>query len=94
MSLGAGPHPKALSGRLIGSIWWLFAVLLLACYFGNLQYTMHSHTKHMSIKTFEDLANQDVVDYGTLEAGSTMNFFKAQKLLLFVTNVVLDEIIL
>lgn len=73
---GAGPHPKALSGRLISSIWWLFAVLLLACYFGNLHSTMHSHNKQVSIKTFEDLANQDVVDYGTLEAGSTKNFFK------------------
>lgn len=77
VSLGAGPHPKALSGRLISAIWWLFSVLLLACYFGNLHSTMHAHNKHVSIKTFEDLANQDVVDYGTLEAGSTMNFFKA-----------------
>lgn len=74
---GAGPHPKALSGRLISAIWWLFAVLLLACYFGNLNSTLHSNSKHVSIKTFEDLANQDVVDYGTVEAGSTVTFFKA-----------------
>lgn len=75
--LGAGPHPKALSGRLISAIWWLFGVLLLACYFGNLNSTLHSNSKHVSIKTFEDLANQDVIDYGTVEAGSTMTFFKA-----------------
>ncbi|KAM6928646.1 glutamate receptor U1 [Lycodopsis pacificus] len=76
---GAGPHPKALSGRLVSAIWWLFAVLLLACYFGNFNSMLHSDNKHVSIKTFEDLANQDVMDYGTVEAGSTMSFFKNSK---------------
>lgn len=74
---GAGPHPKALSGRLISAIWWLFTILLLACYFGNLNSTLHSNNKHVSIKSFEDLANQDLIDYGTVESGSTMLFFKA-----------------
>ncbi|XP_028266641.1 probable glutamate receptor [Parambassis ranga] len=73
---GAGPHPKALSGRVISAIWWLFAVLLLACYFGNLNSLLHSNSKHVSIKSFEDLANQEVIDYGTFETGSTAQFFK------------------
>ncbi|XP_073325617.1 probable glutamate receptor [Pagrus major] len=73
---GAGPHPKALSGRLISAIWWLFAILLLACYFGNFNSVLHSNNKHISIMSFEDLANQDLIDYGTLESGSTMMFFK------------------
>ncbi|XP_008316801.1 probable glutamate receptor [Cynoglossus semilaevis] len=80
---GAGPHPKALSGRVVSAIWWLFAVLLLACYFGNLNSVLHSNTKQLSISTFEDLANQDVIDYGTLEGGSTMLFFKNSKISLF-----------
>lgn len=73
---GAGPHPKAPSGRLISAIWWLFAVLLLACYFANFNSMLHSNSKHISINSFEDLANQDVIDYGTVKAGSTMYFFK------------------
>ncbi|XP_008286781.1 probable glutamate receptor [Stegastes partitus] len=73
---GAGPHPKALSGRVVGAIWWIFAVLLLACYFGNFNSMLHSNRKHISINSFEDLASQDVIDYGTVEAGSTMLFFK------------------
>ncbi|KAF1390935.1 hypothetical protein PFLUV_G00063270 [Perca fluviatilis] len=72
---GAGPHPKAPSGRLVSAIWWLFAVLLLASYFGNFNSMMQAN-KHVSIKSFEDLANQDLIDYGTFEAGSTMLFFK------------------
>lgn len=75
---GAGPHPKALSGRLVSAIWWLFAVMLLACYFGNFNSMLHSNSKHVSIKSFEDLANQDVINYGTVDAGSTMLFFKAR----------------
>ncbi|KAG7224275.1 hypothetical protein INR49_000518 [Caranx melampygus] len=63
---GAGPHPKALSGRLVSAIWWLFVIMLLACYFGNFNAMLHSNS-NVSIKTFEDLANQDVIDYGTVE---------------------------
>uniref|UniRef100_A0A096M0P9 Glutamate receptor n=1 Tax=Poecilia formosa TaxID=48698 RepID=A0A096M0P9_POEFO len=73
---GAGPHPKALSGRIVGAIWWIFAVLLLACYFVNFNSVLHNKSKHASITSFEDLANQDVIDYGTVENGSTMLFFK------------------
>ncbi|XP_015250085.1 PREDICTED: glutamate receptor U1-like isoform X1 [Cyprinodon variegatus] len=73
---GAGPHPKALSGRLVSAIWWIFAVLLLACYFANFNTLLHSKSKSISISSFEDLANQDVINYGTVENGSTMLFFK------------------
>lgn len=73
---GAGPHPKSPSGRLIGTIWWLFTILLLACYFSSLSSMMYSSNNQMSIQSFEDLANQDVIDYGTSKSGSTMMFFK------------------
>lgn len=73
---GAGPHPKALSGRVVSAIWWIFAVLLLACYFANFNSVLHSRSKHISITSFEDLANQDKIDYGTVQSGSTMLFFK------------------
>lgn len=73
---GAGPHPKALSGRIVSAIWWIFGVLLLACYFGNMHSMMHSDQNHVSIKSFEDLANQDVIEYGTVDGGSTKAFFK------------------
>ncbi|XP_034027540.1 probable glutamate receptor [Thalassophryne amazonica] len=76
---GAGPHPKALSGRVISTTWWVFVVILLACYFTSFNSMMHSNTKHVSIKSFEDLANQDVIAYGTVDGGSTMSFFKNSK---------------
>ncbi|KAJ8017177.1 hypothetical protein DPEC_G00015040 [Dallia pectoralis] len=73
---GAGPHPKGLSGRLVGAVWSVFAVVLLASYFSNFAAILRSDTKHISVKNFEELANQDVIDYGTVEGGSTFNFFK------------------
>ncbi|XP_035237149.1 glutamate receptor U1 [Anguilla anguilla] len=73
---GAGPHPKALSGRVISAIWWLFTVVVLACYFANLTSMLRSDTKHVAIENFEDLANQDVIDYGSRGSSSTFSFFK------------------
>ncbi|KAK6308526.1 hypothetical protein J4Q44_G00217970 [Coregonus suidteri] len=73
---GAGPHPKGLSGRVISAFWWVFAVVLLACYFSNFNAMLRSDSKHVSVNNFEELAKQDVIDYGTVEGGSTFNFFK------------------
>ncbi|XP_071751353.2 putative glutamate receptor [Centroberyx gerrardi] len=73
---GAGPHPKALSGRVICCSWWLFTLVLLACYFSNLSSSRSSKSTHLMMKGFEDLANQDVIEYGCLAGSSTLAFFK------------------
>ncbi|XP_067287452.1 probable glutamate receptor isoform X2 [Pseudorasbora parva] len=73
---GAGPHPKAVSGRVISCTWWLFAVVLLACYFSSLSSSQGSDSAPLMIKGFEDLANQEVIEYGTLAGSSTLAFFK------------------
>uniref|UniRef100_A0A667WZ61 Glutamate receptor n=1 Tax=Myripristis murdjan TaxID=586833 RepID=A0A667WZ61_9TELE len=73
---GAGPHPKALSGRVICCSWWLFTLVLLACYFSSLSSSRGSESTHLMVKGFEDLANQDVIEYGCLAGSSTLAFFK------------------
>ncbi|KAG7260944.1 hypothetical protein CRUP_038487 [Coryphaenoides rupestris] len=73
---GAGPHPKALSGRLVSAVWWVFSVVLLVFYFANFSHMQHADNTHVSIKSFEDLSNQDSLDYGTVKGGSSMTFFK------------------
>ncbi|KAI5101477.1 hypothetical protein C0J45_8680, partial [Silurus meridionalis] len=73
---GAGPHPKAFSGRVITAIWWLFSLVVLACYFANLISWLHMDNKQLSIKSFEDLANQNVIDYGTMKGSSSLAYFK------------------
>uniref|UniRef100_A0A674EJ78 Glutamate receptor n=1 Tax=Salmo trutta TaxID=8032 RepID=A0A674EJ78_SALTR len=73
---GAGPHPKALSGRIICCTWWLFGLVLLACYFSNLSTSQGSDSNQLMVKGFEDLANQQGIEYGTLSGSSTLAFFK------------------
>lgn len=75
--LGAGHHPKALSGRVICSSWWLFSVVLLACYFSNLSSSKTPESSRLTVKGFEDLANQNTIEYGCLAGSSTLAFFKA-----------------
>lgn len=75
---GAGPHPKALSGRVICCTWWLFTVVLLACYFSNLGSAKAPESTQLTVKGFDDLANQDVIEYGCLAGSSTLAFFKVQ----------------
>ncbi|XP_017263825.1 glutamate receptor U1 [Kryptolebias marmoratus] len=73
---GAGHHPKAPSGRVICSSWWLFSVILLACYYSNLSASKSPESSRLTVKGFEDLANQDMIEYGCLAGSSTLAFFK------------------
>lgn len=73
---GAGPHPRAVSGRVICCSWWIFSIVLLACYFSNLSSSKSSDTTHLTVKGFDDLANQDMIEYGCLAGSSTLAFFK------------------
>lgn len=73
---GAGPHPKALSGRVICCTWWFFSIVLLACYFSNLRSSKTSESTQLKVKGFDDLANQNVIEYGCLAGSSTLAFFK------------------
>lgn len=77
---GAGPHPKALSGRVICCSWWLFTIVLLACYFSNLSSSKSADSTHLTVKGFDDLANQDMIEYGCLAGSSTLAFFKVETL--------------
>ncbi|KAM6927380.1 glutamate receptor U1 [Xenentodon cancila] len=73
---GADPHPKALPGRVICSSWWVFSIVLLACYFSNLTSSKTPESSHLVLKGFEDLASQDFIEYGCLAGSSTLAFFK------------------
>ncbi|KAJ0068936.1 hypothetical protein NL108_015173, partial [Boleophthalmus pectinirostris] len=72
---GAGPHPKSVSGRVVSCCWWLFTLFLLAHYFTNLSSSSSTQSSSLTVKGFEDLANQDKMEYGCM-AGSTLAFFK------------------
>uniref|UniRef100_A0A8C8RLM8 Glutamate receptor n=1 Tax=Pelusios castaneus TaxID=367368 RepID=A0A8C8RLM8_9SAUR len=70
------PHPRALSGRIIAAIWWVFTIALLAAYIANFAALLRSGNEQLSIQTFEDLVKQRELEFGTLESSSTFQFFK------------------
>lgn len=63
---------------MVCSTWWLFAIVLLASYFSNLSSSRASESTQLTVKGFDDLANQDVIEYGCLAGSSTLAFFKVR----------------
>ncbi|XP_072334163.1 probable glutamate receptor [Scyliorhinus torazame] len=77
---GVGPHPRALSTRIIGTIWWLFSIVFLVAYITYFAASLRSETQRPLIESFEDLAKQNEIEYGTVYGGSTFAFFKNSKI--------------
>ncbi|XP_067873279.1 glutamate receptor U1-like [Heterodontus francisci] len=77
---GVEPHPRALSTRIIGTVWWLFVIVFLVVYMTSFAASMNSEAQRPAIKSFDDLAKQSEIDYGTVYGGSTFAFFKNSKI--------------
>ncbi|XP_041061876.1 probable glutamate receptor [Carcharodon carcharias] len=77
---GVGPHPRAVSTRVIGTIWWLFVIIFLVAYITFFAASLSSEPQRPLIKSFNDLAKQREIEYGTVYGGSTFAFFKHSKI--------------
>uniref|UniRef100_UPI00398E7E5A glutamate receptor U1-like isoform X1 n=2 Tax=Pristiophorus japonicus TaxID=55135 RepID=UPI00398E7E5A len=80
---GVEPHPRALSTRVIGTIWWLFVIVFLVAYTTSFAASLNAETQRPVIKSFDDLAKQSEIEYGTVYGGSTFAFFKDSKILTY-----------
>ena len=65
-----------MSGRIVGSVWWFFTLILISSYTANLAAFLTSERMQNPIESAEDLAKQTEIKYGTLNGGSTQEFFK------------------
>jgi len=63
---------------MVGGIWWFFTLILIASYTANLAAFLTVERMQSPIESAEDLAKQNVIEYGTLYGGSTMTFFKVR----------------
>jgi glutamate receptor, ionotropic, invertebrate len=68
--------PRSLSGRIVGSVWWFFTLILISSYTANLAAYLTVERMVTPINSPEDLAAQTDVQYGTLYHGSTWDFFR------------------
>uniref|UniRef100_A0A8D2PFF0 Glutamate ionotropic receptor AMPA type subunit 1 n=1 Tax=Zosterops lateralis melanops TaxID=1220523 RepID=A0A8D2PFF0_ZOSLA len=75
--------PRSLSGRIVGGVWWFFTLIIISSYTANLAAFLTVERMVSPIESAEDLAKQTEIAYGTLEAGSTKEFFRRSKIAVF-----------
>lgn len=75
-SLGSELMPKALSTRIVGGIWWFFTLIIISSYTANLAAFLTVERMESPIDSADDLAKQTKIEYGAVEDGATMTFFK------------------
>lgn len=68
--------PKALSTRIVGGIWWFFTLIIISSYTANLAAFLTVERMESPIDSADDLAKQTKIEYGVVEDGATMTFFK------------------
>ncbi|XP_010021743.1 PREDICTED: glutamate receptor ionotropic, kainate 2-like, partial [Nestor notabilis] len=76
MQQGSELMPKALSTRIVGGIWWFFTLIIISSYTANLAAFLTVERMESPIDSADDLAKQTKIEYGTVEDGATMTFFK------------------
>uniref|UniRef100_T1IZK5 Ionotropic glutamate receptor C-terminal domain-containing protein n=1 Tax=Strigamia maritima TaxID=126957 RepID=T1IZK5_STRMM len=83
MQQGCDISPRSLSGRIVGSVWWFFTLIIISSYTANLAAFLTVERMVTPINSADDLSKQTEVEYGTLEQGSTQEFFKKSKIAVY-----------
>ncbi|XP_037323246.2 glutamate receptor 1-like isoform X2 [Pungitius pungitius] len=83
MQQGCDISPRSLSGRIVGGVWWFFTLIIISSYTANLAAFLTVERMVSPIEGAEDLAKQTEIAYGTLDGGSTKEFFKRSKIAVF-----------
>uniref|UniRef100_A0A8C6U8K0 Glutamate receptor n=1 Tax=Neogobius melanostomus TaxID=47308 RepID=A0A8C6U8K0_9GOBI len=83
MRQGCDISPRSLSGRIVGGVWWFFTLIIISSYTANLAAFLTVERMVSPIESAEDLAKQTEISYGTLDSGSTKEFFRRSKIALF-----------
>ena len=67
---------RSLSGRVAGSVWWFYSLIIISTYTANLAAFLTVERMLTPIESADDLVKQTKIKYGTLDAGSTKDFFQ------------------
>ncbi|KAI2802571.1 hypothetical protein BLOT_010029 [Blomia tropicalis] len=76
MQQGSDLAPRALSTRLLASVWWFFTLIMISSYTANLAASLTLSRMAPAISNVEDLAKQTKIQYGCKKGGSTYEFFQ------------------
>ncbi|XP_032811033.1 glutamate receptor 2-like isoform X1 [Petromyzon marinus] len=80
MQQGCEISPRSLSGRIVGGVWWFFTLIIISSYTANLAAFLTVERMVSPIESADDLAKQTEIAYGTLDSGSTKEFFQRSKI--------------
>jgi len=67
---------RSMSGRIVGSVWWFFTLIIISSYTANLAAFLTVERMQSPIESADDLAKQTEIKYGTVESGTTREFFR------------------
>ncbi|XP_038055628.1 glutamate receptor 2-like isoform X2 [Patiria miniata] len=76
MQQGCELCPRSFAGRVTGSVWWFFTLILVSSYTANLAAFLTAKRMVMPISSAADLVDQTTITYGILKSGSTETFLK------------------
>ncbi|KAL7026707.1 hypothetical protein ACKWTF_005134 [Chironomus riparius] len=76
MQQGCDFLPKALSTRMVATMWWFFSLIMISSYTANLAAFLTVERMDSPIESAEDLAKQTKIKYGALQGGTTVAFFR------------------
>jgi len=77
---------RSTAGRIVGAVWWFFTLILISSYTANFAAVRTVNRMVTPINSAEDLAAQTEVEYGTLDRGSTWNFFRVSTAKTYIIN--------
>ncbi|XP_022240428.1 glutamate receptor 1-like isoform X1 [Limulus polyphemus] len=80
MQQGCDVCPRSVAGRIVGSVWWFFTLIIISSYTANLAAFLTVERMVTPINSADDLAKQTEVEYGTLMYSSTQEFFRKSKI--------------
>lgn len=76
MQQGCDVYPRSVAGRIVGSVWWFFTLILLSTYTANLAAFLTIERMVTPINSADDLVKQTEIEYGVLQDSSSMDFFR------------------
>ncbi|XP_076362724.1 glutamate receptor 1-like isoform X2 [Tachypleus tridentatus] len=83
MQQGCDVCPRSVAGRIVGSVWWFFTLIIISSYTANLAAFLTVERMVTPINSADDLSRQTEVEYGTLRFSSTQEFFKRSKIAVY-----------
>ena len=69
-----------MSGRVIGTVWWFFVLIIISTYTANLAAFLTVERMLIPIENADDLAKQKEIKYGIINSGSSRTFFEVSRI--------------